>query len=450
MTARDATSNLRPVSVAVPVPRVVIVGGGQAAGAALKTLRQFEYAGAVVLVSDEAHAPYERPPLSKEYLWGTEDALRTVAPGCRANEQLLVDRSVVAGDVAARTLRCSDGSTLSYDALLLATGGVPRRLAVQGAELGGVHLLRRAADALSLRASIARCARERRSLLVVGGSWIGLEVAAGARAAGVDVTLVEQGERLCGRTLPAAAAEWLRQLHVSRGVDVRLGCSLRRLDGETDVRSATLSDGSVLSAGAVVVGIGIDPGTALARQMGLLVRSGIVVDRDCQSSVPGIYAAGDVAEQVCPWHGVPVRIETWDNANRQGARAAECIVRSAAASGLAGPDSAAHSRHPGASDGLSAAACAAPPWFWSDQYGVNIQVIGAPLCGASMLASEGDKDEPLFIHLRGDAVIGAVGFNRPREMRRLRKLLAERPEVRLDALAAGGFDVARAEASSLS
>lgn len=450
MTPLGSRSVLPSAAVGSPDARLVIVGGGQAAGSALKTLRELDYMGSIVLVSDEAFAPYERPPLSKEYLWGMEQDLRAVAPDERSNEQLLLDRQVVSGDVPSRTLCCSDGSTLSYSALLLATGGVPRRLRVPGAELGGVHALRSAGDALSLRRSIERCRQERRTLLIVGGSWIGLEVAAGARAVGVDVTLVEQGGRLCGRTLPIAAAEWLRRFHVSRGVDVRLGCSVLRLDGDADVRSAQLSDGSVSPVGAVVVGIGIDPNTSLAEHMGLQVRSGIVVDQDCRTSVPEIFAAGDVAEHVCPWHGLPVRIETWDNANRQGAIAARQIARSGAALRLVKPAQALGGDLQGTSESASGGSCTVPPWFWSDQYGVNLQVIGAPLCGDTVLAGAGGNataDSPLYIYLRGDAVIGAVGINRPREMRRLRKLLAKRPDLQRDALTAEGFDVAHAEAA---
>jgi NADPH-dependent 2,4-dienoyl-CoA reductase/sulfur reductase-like enzyme len=407
-------------------PRVVIVGGGQAAGAALRKLRQLDYPGPVALVSDEAHSPYERPPLSKEYLWGVEPELRWIVPGDRSNESLAIRRTAVAGDAAGKTITCDDGAQLRYDFLLLATGGLPRRLAVPGSDPGPIHCLRRADDAVALRRSIERCMRTRLPLLVVGGSWIGLEVAAGARDAGVDVVLVEQGERLCGRTLPALAATWLEALHASRGVDVRLRTSVLSLDGDGELRGAQLSDGSSLPVGAVVAGIGITPNTSLARRLGLLVRSGIVVDRYGRSSIPGIYAAGDVAEQACPWHAHPLRIETWDNANRQGEAAAMHIA--GLASGAAAPEM---PERP------------APPWFWSDQYGLNLQVLGAPTCGDSVLAGEPGESAPLFIHLRNDAVVGAIGMNRPREMRRLRKLLTERARLQGAELAQEGFGCQR-------
>ncbi|WP_038202881.1 NAD(P)/FAD-dependent oxidoreductase [Xenophilus azovorans] len=403
--------------------RVVIVGGGQAAGAALRTLRQLGYAGQVALVSDEVHLPYERPPLSKEYLWGKEHALRWIAPDAGANARCAIGRTALACDAASRTIALDDGSTLPYDVLLLATGGVPRRLSVPGSGLAGVHCLRSAADAAALRGSIARCAQQQRALLVVGGSWIGLEVAAGAREAGVEVILAEQGERLCGRTLPAAAADWLRDLHAARGVDLRLRTAAVRLDGEDGaVRSAQLSDGTQVQVGAVVAGIGISPNLSLARQLGLHVRSGIVVDRHGRTSAPHVYAAGDVAEQACPWHGAGIRIETWDNANRQGEAAARHIASLDDAG--AAPDAAGH---------------AAPPWFWSDQYGVNLQVLGAPTCGDEVLAGRSDGNGPLFVHLRDGAVVGAVGIDRARDMRRLRKLLAQRPAWRAQDLAVEGF-----------
>nr|WP_162573169.1 NAD(P)/FAD-dependent oxidoreductase [Variovorax sp. PBL-H6] len=236
---------------------------------------------------------------------------------------------------------------MQYDFLLIATGGMPRRLGLPGADLDNVHCLRRASDAAALRQSIQRCAQMRLRLLVVGGSWIGLEVAATARGAGVEVTVVEPAQQLCSRTLPSAPAHLLETLHTARGVDLRLRTSVVGLEGDREVRSARLSDGSAFSVGAVVVGIGITPNTSLAQQLGLLIRNGIVVDRHCRSSVPEIYAAGDVAEQACLWHDDSLRIETWENANRQGESAA--MHMAALAAGAAEPDA----PDPGA-----------PPWFW--------------------------------------------------------------------------------------
>jgi len=380
--------------------RVVIVGGGQAAGAALRKLRDLQFGGEVVLLSEESHPPYERPPLSKDYLAGAAQDVRLVAPGERANERVHLRSVVVSADPVARTVTCGDGSTIAYDVLLLATGGRPRRLSVPGAELGNVHHLRTAADAASLRRSLQECAHSRAPLLVVGGSWIGLEVAAAARAAGVDVVLLEAGERLCMRTLPPAQARWLERLHRLHGVDVRLHTSLANLGGEGVVGRARLSDGEEMRVGAVVAGIGILPNDALARQCGATVRSGVVVDCHGRTSVPGVYAVGDVTEQECKWHAGPVRIETWHNANAQGEAAAAHIA------------------------GAAAPAAAEPPWFWSDQYGRNLQVVGAPLQGDAVLASGGDEDRTLAIHLRGDVVVGGVAVDRPRDMHRLRKLLA--------------------------
>ena len=400
--------------------RIVIVGGGQAGGAALRRLRELRYAGPVTLISEEGHAPYERPPLSKEYLFGNERELRCIAPGQQPNERFMLGCTVVAADPVTRTLACNDGTHLHYDALLLATGGRPRPLTVPGSALANVHTLRTSSDAAALRESIARCAAIRRPLLVVGGSWIGLEVAAGARAAGVKVVLLELGERLCTRTLPASAAQWLQALHVAQGVDIRLQSSLLRLEGDAAVAAAELSDGSRLEVGAVVAGIGIAPDTALAEQCGALVRTGVVVDAHGRTSVPGLYAAGDVTEQICACHGAAVRIETWDNANRQG---------EAAASHMAAPE-------PAAAD---TAAQVPPPWFWSDQYGMNLQVLGAPGRADRVLSREDGADRTLAIHLHGDIVVGAVGINSAREMRRLRKLLGDGTPLTRASLQAHGF-----------
>lgn len=400
--------------------RVVIVGGGQAAGAALRRLRDLDFDGEVVLISEEGRAPYERPPLSKEYLWGAEQDLRCIAPGDRPNERILLNRPVVSVDPREQAVSLDAGPAMHYDALLLATGGQPRRLTVPGSGLAGVHHLRTAADARGLRQSIDDCARAGQPLLVVGGSWIGLEVAAGAREIGVEVVLLEAEDRLCRRTLPASAAQWLHALHAGRGVDIRLRTSLAALHGGTAVQGARLSDGSQLEVGAVVVGIGIAPNVALARQCGALVRSGVVVDGHGRTGVPNVYAAGDVTEQTCAWHNAAVRIETWDNANRQGEAAALHI-----ASALRGQETVAQ-------------AAGSPPWFWSDQYGVNLQVLGAPLHGDSVVAS-GDEGASLAVHLRGEVVVGAVGIDRLRDMRRLRKLLCEGAPLTRAALSQQGL-----------
>jgi 3-phenylpropionate/trans-cinnamate dioxygenase ferredoxin reductase subunit len=405
--------------------RVVIVGGGQAAGAVQRKLRQLGFAGQVVLISDEAHAPYERPPLSKEYLCGSESTLRAIAPGRQANEQIRLECSAVRIDAEARTVLCGDGSSVCYDALVLATGGQPRRLEVPGSNLGRVHALRTASDSTALRLSIAACAKAGRPLLVVGGSWIGLEVAAAAREAGVVVVIAEAGERLCARTLPAASAHWLQTLHESKGVAIRLRTSLMALEGIGDVASAHLSDGSRLAVGAVVAGIGIVPETTLARQCGVLVRSGVVVDAHGRTNRPGIYAAGDVTEQNTRCHDGPVRVETWENANRQGeAVATDIVARLFAGGGEALPS-----------------VDAPAPWFWSDQYGVNLQVVGAPNQGDAHLACIDQPDKQLSLHLRGGRVVGAVAINSARELRRLRKRLDTGAPPTLAELVAEGFDI---------
>jgi len=413
---------VRRPDITGPGRRIVIVGGGQAAGAAMRKLRELRFDGEVVLVSEEEHAPYERPPLSKEYLWGAEQDVRYIASGDRANEQMLLGRAVTSVDPERRTVHCAGGPPLQYDALLLATGGQPRRLAVPGSDLPNVHHLRTAANACALRQSIESCDKARKPLLVVGGSWIGLEIAAGAREAGVEVVLLEVGDRFCTRTLPVSTAQWLHMLHASHGVDIRLRTSVVALEGDTEVRHAQLSDGSRIGIGAVVVGIGIAPNVALAQHCGALVRSGVVVDSHCRTTVPHIYAAGDVSEQACSWHDAELRIETWDNANRQG---------EAAALHMASPSDE-------ASTTPTSTYRAAPPWFWSDQYGVNIQVVGAPLHSDAVITSGDEGPGRLDVHLCNGVVVGAIGIDRARDMRRLRKILAEGQPVTPEMLSLQG------------
>ena len=362
---------------------IVIVGAGQAGGWAAATLRQSGYGGEIALVGEEVHPPYERPPLSKEVLLGMKPPESThlfprglavtAYPGRRAERIERADRRVL----------LSDGTALCYDKLVLATGGRVRRLP----QLGNAHYLRTLDDALALRAALLAA----QTVLVVGGGWIGLEVAAAARKLGHQVTLVELADRLCARVLPPTLSAYLLDLHSRHGVDFRLGA------------------GPVLpEADVVVVGIGIQPNTELAEAADLRVANGIVVDEFGQTSDPDIYAAGDVASL----RGQ--RLESWANAQNQAVAAAKSLL------GQPTP-------------------YRDIPWFWSDQHGVNIQLLGIP-SAEDELVVRGDpaQDRATFCFLHGGRLASLVAINMPLEIRIARKLMAEGKLLDRAALADAG------------
>jgi NADPH-dependent 2,4-dienoyl-CoA reductase/sulfur reductase-like enzyme len=387
---------------------IAIVGGGQAAGAAVCRLRQRAFAGRLVVVSDEPVLPYERPGLSKDMLLGRLEAPRGIVGQAAANERFVTGRAAVGLRREARTVVLDDGE-LRYERLLIATGARPRRLHVPGCDAGGIDALRTAADAQRVRRSLASCGRGGRKLLVVGGSWIGLEVAAAARTRGVEVVLVERAQRLCERTLPASVAGRLLDLHAAQGVDVRLGVGVQAFSGSPRVRQAHLSDGSTLDIGAAVVGIGVAPNLEIASACGLETADGIVVDRAGRTSDPCVYAAGDVAEVPCAWRGARCRYESWASANAQGSLAADTMLRDLA---QAEPEDGA---------GLPL------PWFWSDQFERTLQVAGHPLrADAAELLVD---DESGFVEgYRADGrLVGAIAMGHARLLRELRQSMARQP-----------------------
>ncbi len=386
---------------------IVIVGAGQAGGWAAKTLRAEGYAGRIVLVGDEPHPPHERPPLSKAVLSGSSepDACHLFKPDAFAELALEHEpgERALAIDREAHTVRTDRGRQLQYERLILATGSRVRKLAIPGAELSGVFYLRTIADALALRERLNAGTR----LLVVGGGWIGLEAAATARKRGAAVTVLEAADRLCARAAPPELSEYLARLHADHGVDIRLGASLRsfRADPSGGI-DAVLSDATELKADVVLIGVGIVPNVELASEAGLDVANGIVVDAQGRTSDPFIFAAGDVTDQPGARLGRRVRLESWQNAQDQAIVAAKAALGSDA-------------RH----DPL--------PWFWSDQYESNIQILGLPERWPECVR-RGDAGSGAFsLFYLKDAVIEAVvSVNAPRDLRAARRLIESRKPVR--------------------
>ena len=346
----------------------VIVGGGLAGAKAAEALREQRFEGRIVLVGEENVRPYERPPLSKDYLQGKADreTIFVHPPGWYDAHavELRLGTTVTAIDRGRRELALSGGERISYDTLLLATGSSPRRLPLPGADADGVLYLRQAADSDRIRDTFASVSR----VLIVGAGWIGLEVAAAARAAGVDVTILETAELPLLHVLGPQVAPVFAGLHREHGVDLRLGVQVAEITGSGGRASgALLADGTRIGADAVIVGVGAAPDTGLAEAAGLEVHDGVVTDASLRTSDPAIYAAGDVASAFHPLLGRHIRVEHWANALHQPETAARSML---------GQD-AAYDR---------------VPYFYTDQYDLSMEYAG--------YAGPGGYDDVVF---RGDA-----------------------------------------------
>ena len=306
---------------------VVVVGGGLTGARAVQKLRDEGYSGKLTVVGAEEHLPYERPPLSKGYLQGADERDSVfVKPKAWYDEQdveLLLGARAEQLDPASRRLVLGDGRELAWDALLLATGSRPRMLNLPGTDLDGVLTLRTLDDSDRLKATLSRIRR----LVIVGGGWIGLEVAAAARAADVAVTVLEHAELPLLAVLGREVATVFADLHRAHDVDLRVGVDVAAIVGRDGaVTGVALGDGEVVPADAVLVAVGASPRTELAKSAGLDVRSGVVVDAGLRSSAPGIFAAGDIAEAYHPILRDHIRVEHWDNAREQGFAAARSML----------------------------------------------------------------------------------------------------------------------------
>ncbi|MGY9004514.1 MAG: NAD(P)/FAD-dependent oxidoreductase [Alphaproteobacteria bacterium] len=385
--------------------RIVIIGAGHAGGRAAEAMRAAEYDGEIIMIGDEQYLPYERPPLSKELLSTDDGVEKTFLNGAEFYAENRIETRLSAGvesiDRAAHAVQLIDGDVVAYDRLLIATGGRVRRLSCPGAELSGVHYIRSIDDTLALRPKLS----EGVHVVVVGGGFIGLEVAASARQRGARVTVVELADQILARVADPAIGAMVADLHRSKGVNVLTGVSVERLDGNGHVAEVICTDGETIAADLVVAGIGILPNQEIAANAGLDVENGIKVDEFGRSSDADIYAAGDVAFHFNPILGRHVRLESWANAQNGGIAVARNMV------GEATPYS-------------------EVPWFWSDQYDLNLQVAGVPLSW-DRLVVRGDPESGkcVIFYKTGEKVVGATSFNMGREMRFCRKLVETGREI---------------------
>jgi anthranilate 1,2-dioxygenase ferredoxin reductase subunit len=377
--------------------RVVIVGAGQAGGRAAEALRAAGYQGELVLFGEERHEPYERPRLSKSVLVGEEPGTAACIhprPWYAANGIALRTRSrVEAIAPKSRAVITVDGQRVEYSKLLLCTGSRVRPLNGAPDATAGVHYLRTLEDSERLAAEL----QPGRRIVIIGGGFIGLEVASSALRRGATVTVVERQPALLDRVLPAAVAAQVASLHAVHGASLRLGVPVARIHGNGAVKSVALADGAELAADIVVIGIGIIPNTELAENAGAVSNDGVVVDAHCRTTLENVYAAGDCTNHYNPILERRVRLESWQNAQNQAIAAARNIA--------------------GAAERY-----AEVPWFWSDQLGTNIQMVGVAEPGMQLVW----RGERLAFGLVDDRLRLAVGFNMGGEIRAARRLIEAR------------------------
>ena len=402
-------------------PTVVVVGAGLAGGNAALALRSKGFDGRVIVVGDEDHPPYSRPPLSKQLIRGEFEVprvhLRPASMWEKRDIEFMLGRAVSSLDPAAHRVVLSDGEPVAYDAVLLATGGRARTLPGHK-PVDGVHVLRTIDDALAIRQHLGPGKR----LLIVGAGFVGAELAASAAMLGTHVTALEAAGVPLGRGLPAVLGEIYGRMHAAHGVDIRVNATVSEVvAGAGGLVVTRLTDGTVFESDAVVVAIGLEPDVSLAATAGLAVDNGIVVDEYCRTSAPDVFAAGDIANHPNPILGQRVRVEHWQNAQHQGAVAAHNI----AADGPDGYDM-----------------FAEVPWVWSDQYDVNLQVAGRPL-PTDEVVFRGDTESSEFsaMLLRDDVLIGAVGVNCADDVRAVRAAVGQRLRPDRRALADASQDL---------
>ena len=386
---------------------VLIVGSGHGGVSAASTLRHIGFAGSVAILTADRDEPYERPPLSKDYLTGEKDfqSIHTRGPGFWDDKkiELILGQFVTAVDPAEQRLACASGQSFGYGKLIWAAGGEPRRLTCDGHDLAGLHTIRSRRDVDRLRAELGEAAR----VVVIGGGYIGLEAAAALTKLGKHVTLLEALDRLLARVAAQPVSDFLEARHRAQGVDIRLGATVSCIVGQAGkVERVILADGTAVPADVVIVGIGIEAHVAPLAAAGADTPNGVAVDQYCRTGLPGIYAVGD-----CALHRNifgperPVRVESVQNAVDQGSVAAHHIAG-------------------------SPVAYEATPWFWSHQYDIKIQTVGLNTDFEQAIV-RGDPQSGRFsvVYLRGGSVVALDCVNMIKDYVQGRALVERRAVV---------------------
>lgn len=380
---------------------IVIVGAGQAGQKAAETLRKLGFGDEIVMVGAEQHPPYQRPPLSKKFLKGEIPSEQLWLQGAdffeTQNIRLITGTQARRIDTAARRVALSDGTELSYAKLLLATGCRPRVLQIPGSHLAGIHVLRTIDDVSSLSKALL----EARTIAIIGGGYVGLEVAAVLASLGKSPTVIEAQDRLLKRVAGPEVSQYFTELHRNGGVEIALGVSVEGLVGDRRVEGVALGDGRIIPADLALMAVGGMACAEIAVDARITCEDGILVDAACATSVPDIYAAGDCTRFPSARYGRLIRLESVQNANDQAKAAATAM--------------------------LGAAVTYDPvPWFWSDQFETKLQIAGLSQ-GYDRETVEGDPGKGSFAvnYWQGDKLIAVDAINDPRAYMRGRRQLEE-------------------------
>lgn len=393
------------------IATILIVGGGQAGAQAVDTLRREGFTGRLVLISEEDSLPYQRPPLSKKYLTGEMPVDRLLFRHRTFYEQHSVELKLATRAMRIDPKGCrvelSNGETLVYDRLLLCLGAVVRRLTCPGADLPGAHYLRNIEDAAAIRPGLTPGAR----VVIVGGGYIGLEAAATAREMGCAVTVLEMADRVMNRVVAANVSEYFAHEHRSQGVKIICNTRVARLEGGAKVERVVCADGSSYELDLLIVGVGAVANAQLAGDAGLQCDNGIVVDENCRSSDPRIFAAGDCTNFYSSRYQARMRLESVDNAFEQSKSAALNMLDRAAAYDRV-------------------------PWFWSDQYDNKLLIVGMS-AGHDQQLTRGDPAMRSFsiCYLKGGELLAVEAINHSKDYMAARKLIPERFRPDLNKLA---------------
>jgi 3-phenylpropionate/trans-cinnamate dioxygenase ferredoxin reductase subunit len=379
---------------------IVIVGAGHAAGQAAASLRQEGFEDEIIIVGDEAHIPYQRPPLSKAYLSGEQGIERVYLRPEKfyedKNVTVKVNTSVTAIDTDARTVTTDAGEAIPYEKLLIATGGRVRKLSIPGSDLSGIHYLRTIADVDAIKEEFG----EGKKLVIVGGGYIGLEVASVAVKYGLEVHVLEMEERILQRVTTPEMSAFYHRLHTGRGVHIHTSTMVSGFSGEGHVSAVECGDQS-FPADLVIVGIGIIPNTEVAEAAGIECDNGIVVDDHCRTSAADVYAAGDCTNHPNPLLDRRLRLESVPNAMEQAR---------VAAANMTGGDK----------------VYASIPWFWSDQYELKLQMVGFSSDGdTQVVRGDMDANEFAVFYLKDGKVVAADAVNSPKEFMICKQLIGK-------------------------
>tara|TARA_B100001057_G_scaffold117700_1_gene116276 strand:+ start:889 stop:2094 length:1206 start_codon:yes stop_codon:yes gene_type:complete len=383
---------------------MVIIGAGHAAGQAAASLRQEKYTGPITIIGDEEHVPYQRPPLSKAYLSGAQEVDRVYLRPEKFYQdkdiELKLATRATAIDADAKTVELEDGTKIEYEKLLISTGSRPRMLSIPGSDLGGIHYLRTIDDVNGIRAEM----REGANLVIVGGGYIGLEVAAVGIEQGLNVHVLEMEDRILQRVTTPTMSNYYDELHRGRGVIIHTNTAVTGFGGDGKVQKVLCGDRE-FAADMVIVGIGIVPNVELAEAAGLSCDNGILVDDHCQTSNPDIYAAGDCTNHPNTLLDRRLRLESVPNAMDQ--------ARTSVSNMLGGDKS-----------------YAAIPWFWSDQYELKLQMVGFSADGnREVLRGDMASNQFAVIYLKDNTVVAADAVNSPKDFMLCKQLVGKEADA---------------------